>query len=172
MGDVQRSGDHLAMASFTRPANTIAYAAGQVINNSTSAGVVLTIPKVGCSDGFGSILQSIMITSSANQSTKLAAELHLFDTAPAAQNDAAAWAPSNAEILRCLGYIVIPAAGWVVMNAGSGASGNCSQFITNQCITVNPLLAAQGALYGVLVARNAYTPISGEVFQIRLGMLD
>lgn len=157
-------------ASFTRPNDTTAYASGDVINNSTSAPVVLTFPRATVTQGqnFSIIAQAIMVDS-ANQTTKLEAELWLFDAAPTADNDNAAFTPTDAECANLLG--VIPFNTFFVGDATSGAGGNVVYRETNLTIPVKTV-AGDNAIYGVLVARSAYTPVAQESFTIKLGILD
>jgi hypothetical protein len=51
----------------------------------------------------------------------------------------------------------------VVGNAGSGISGNVARIATNIGIA-----ADAPTLFGVLLVRNAYAPVSAEKFQVAL----
>ena len=62
-------------------------------------------------------------------------------------------------------------ANFKVGDATSGANGNCICIADNLSIPIKTLSGAN-TLYGVLVARNAYTPVSGESFTVRLCVLD
>jgi hypothetical protein len=58
---------------------------------------------------------------------------------------------------------MFPVASFVVGNAGSGVFGNIA------CIAANIGIAADApTLFGVLVVRNAYVPVSAERFQVTL----
>lgn len=158
-------------ASFTRPNDTTAYASGDVICNSTSAPVVLTFPRATVTQGpkFSIIAQAILVDS-ANQATKLASpELWLFDTAPTADNDNAVFTPTDAELANLLGVIVFDTA--FVGDATAGAGGNAIFRVPSLSIPVFTK-AEDNAIYGVLVARNAYVPVAQESFTIKLGILD
>ena len=157
-------------ANFTRPADTTQYASGDAISDSTSAPTVLTFANVGRIDsavvGMGGLIIDALLMSSANQSTKGLFELFLFNVIVTAMEDNAAFDPTDAE-LRTLACAVIPFSVATVGNAASGASGNCVYEADNkdvpfQCAT------SDRDLYGVLVARNTYTPVSAERFDIHL----
>ncbi len=152
-------------ASFTRPADTTQYTAGDVISNSTSAPAVMTF-NAALLDGYGTI-QTAYLLDSANQATLLDAELWLFDTAPAATNDNAAIAFTDAELARLIGVIDFAVADGKVGLVTSGAAGNAINFQANLSIPVRGL---SNDIYGVLVARNTYTPVSGETLTVVLGM--
>jgi len=165
--------NHTVQATFTRPADTNVYAAGDVICNSTSAPQVLTfLGPTREASGRGAILQEAILISSANQSTKLEAELWLFDTTVVAVNDNAAFAPSDAETLTLLAVVPFYAADWRVGNASAGAAGNAVCQAINLGRPINVTGASNNSIFGVLVARNAYTPVSAEVFTIKLKFLD
>lgn len=166
-------------SAITRPANTTAYAAGDAISAATTnAMFVFGTPRNGNnlggddkiarseSETRSGVINTLILRSSANQSTKLGARLYLFRAAPAATADNAAWGPSDAEMLDCIGYIEIPAIYWVAGNGTSGAGGNAIAQIGNLNLPYN--VGAAGALYGQLVATAAYTPVSGEVLSADL----
>lgn len=154
-----------SVATITRPADTIAYASGDVVADSTTAASVLKFPAV-CGDGGGAVIRSAMFSSSIVPATKLSADLFLFHTAPASYgNDNEAFALSDADLLNCVGVISLD--GTVAANV-KVSTLNC--VVINQGLAM-PVksLATDRALYGVLVARNGYTPGSGEVITIKIG---
>lgn len=157
-------------ATFTRPANTTAYAAGQVLADSTSAATLRQFRATKDLGAFG-LLQKAEIVVAANQATKPDLQLWIFDAAPAIQNDAAAFAPSFAEMKTLVAVISFPVGSFVVANAAAGASGNVVCDAQNLAIPVNTV-SGSDTLYGVLVVRNAYTPTSGEQYQIRLTFVE
>lgn len=151
----------LSEASYTRPADTVTYAAGDVIAQSTSAATILTFANLGRVAGGGGFIQNAVLICSTAPALKLDAELYLFDTAPAMQNDNVAWAPSDAEMEKCLGVIAFSTGSFKVAGAnGMTDAGTLSK--SYKCAT------AQTSLFGILVARNAYVPASAEKFAIRL----
>src|SRR3990167_2587909 len=156
-------------ASFTRPSNTTAYTAADVVANSTTAATILTFSGVVSVPGGSGIISSAWLIDSAAESTKLQADLFLFAVAPVTYgNDADAFAPTDSEMFDCVGVIEFDGPNDFVVGSGNGLipggflGGHGS--LRFQC--------AQGSvdIYGVLVARNAYTPASAEVFKILIGI--
>jgi hypothetical protein len=154
----------LVTASKVRPADTATYAAGDVINESASAGSGWVFDNVAREAGRGAILQSALLIQSVAQSLKLDADLFLFDAAPAAQNDNLAWAPSDAEIKNCVA---------VVRFFGGTFVGSASNGVLMAEGIAKPLQCApaSASLFGVLVARNAYVPTSAEEITIKLAVV-
>lgn len=154
--------------SFTRPADTTAYTAGDAISNATgTTHTYLTFSDCAAAVGGGGTVISGVLASSANQGTKLDAELWLFHTAPTAMEDNAAFDPTDAEMLTVVGIIEFGTSDWYVGNAGAGATGNA---VALGSTGVFPFVCQSTSkdLYGLLVARNAYTPVSGEVLTVTL----
>ena len=150
--------------TITRPANTTTYAAGDVV--AASGGDHFVFEKaVQCKGGSGEITAA-RITSSQNASTAMDAELWLFRTNIAEAGDNAAFAPTDTEMLTRIGIIDFATANWKIGNSGSAAAGN------RACETVNLGIVFSGGatttIYGVLVTRNAYVPVSGEVLTVDL----
>lgn len=81
--------------------------------------------------------------------------------------DKGAFALTLAQAKTLLAVIPFSTPGFVT-NAGAGAAGNVA--FAEQL--TSPIAWAPGAptIYGLLVVRNAYTPVSGESFTVILGM--
>ncbi len=159
-------------ATLTRPADTNAYTAGDVIADATSGATVFTIPNVGGTTKGGTIIQDIICIDSASVATKPDLELWLFDTAPAAQQDNAAYAPTDAELLRLVGVVSFATGSFKVGLATAGAGGNSICESGQLGIPINTTQVSGGALYCMLVVRNAYVPVSAETFTFRVRVLD
>ena len=155
-------------ASFTRPGDTSAYAPGDVVNNSTSAGTVLTFTNVVRKAGGSGVILNALLIDGASQATKLDCELFLFDTTLTADNDNSPFTPTDAELGTCVGVIDFGASPFLG-DATVGAGGNCVYSAGGLNL---PIVAVGGqSLFGVLVARNAYTPTNAETFRVRLSVL-
>lgn len=144
-------------SSITRPANTTAYAAGDVIsevttNNHHTFADVSRHTNWGVDTG--TILSARVISSVAG-SPNLDCELWLFDTDIAEVADNSAAAVTDAEMLTLIGIIDFPAGQWKTV----GANSVCAIDNVNLPYRSN----TSGQIFGQLVARNAYTPASGEV---------
>lgn len=158
--------------SFTRPSDTTAYAAGDVVSDSTSAPTVITFSNATKeSGGFGTLVHAICIDS-ANVATKPDLELWLFDTTVTPDNDNAAFTPTDAELLTLVGVIPFPTASFKVGDATVGAGGNSVCSVADINIPFKTVGATNSSLYGVLVVRNAYVPVSAESFSFRLKVVD
>ena len=152
-------------ATFTRPADTTAYADGDTLCNSTSAPTIMTFSGVVRAGGLGAVLQSAMLIKSTVQATELNADLLLFDTSITMSNDNAAFSPSDSDAEKAVAVIQFRGttngsklAANIVYDAGAiSRSVKCA--------------ASSTSLYGVLVARSAYVPGNAEVFRVRLGVI-
>lgn len=155
---------YVASASYTRPADTTAYTAGDALSDSTSAPSVLTF-KNAVRDG-SAILEAAICMDSVAAGTKPDLELWLFHTAPTPVNDNAAFAISDAEILNLVAIVPFAVATF------QASSNNCACQKTGLAIPVHGALRDKARktvdLYGMVVVRNAYTPASGEVFNFSL----
>lgn len=167
-----------AIASFTRPNDILAYAAGDTMSDSTTVPTVLTFPAFGPNPGGFCIIDQLVVIDSANQATKPDLELWLFDTPPPAQIDNAAYAPTDAQLANpagdggCIGVIPIPLAAWRIGNATVGDGGNCVADIDNISMPINSRTTSSGSLYAVVVVRNAYTPVANERLTFKMKLLD
>jgi hypothetical protein len=153
--------------SVTRPANATVYAAGEVIGTAVTAELLLD--AIARSAGGKGMIADVTVIDSANQATKPSLELWLFKSPVVAVADNAAWAPTDAELANLVGIITIATS--FVGTATVGDGGNC---ILKP--SVPPMLPFEcgvndDALYGYLIVRNAYTPVSGEVFTVIVSAL-
>ncbi len=155
---------HNPRASITRPANTTAYTAGDVVSDATADAhfTFENASRAGTQNKqLGGSIPTARIWSSANQATKLEGELWLFHTDIVAVADNAAFAPTDVEMLTLVGVVDFPAANWKAGAAGIGAAGNAVCEAYNLGFAFK---SSEKKLYGQLVVRNAYTPVSGEIF--------
>jgi len=149
----------------TRPANTTAYVAGEVINENDASGTAWTFPSCARVTGGAGTIKGAFIYDNANAAIPLQCELWLFDAAPAAAGfDNALFTPSDTEFPVAI--IEFGSGTAKVGDATADAGGN---LVLNAGVLDIPFVCAADAnLYGVLVARNAYVPYSAEVFTISL----
>jgi hypothetical protein len=143
--------------AFTRPADTTAYAAGDLIANSVTAGDVEPL-EFPASQAFRLIRQA-QIHKTGTGLTGASFRLWLFDAEPVVTNGdngalAGNWSANVVAVLE----------GQVLYAGTDGATGWL------ECAHEQPFRA--GTLYGLLEARGAYTPVSEEVFTIRLEQVD
>ena len=142
----------------TRPADIIAYAANDAISDSTSAPTSggFTLTSVVDASGKSGLITDMLITSS-NSAGGLSGELWLFDTSVTNINDNAAFAISDSEIKTVVAVIPFTTV----------ADTNNSQAHL-QSVNVGATTVGSANLRFLLKAKAAYTPISAEVFTIRL----
>lgn len=151
-----------AAATMTRPADTVAYAFGDLVANSTTAGSVtpFTIAAARANDQPGQV-QRGKLKKSGTTPTNGIFRVHLFSASPSVANgDNGAFAPTAM-------------AGWIgVLDVTT------SQVFGDGCVgvavpalgSVVPFVPASGTqnIFALLEARAAYTPANGEVFTLEL----
>ena len=164
-GSIAISGNTLnPVATVTRPADTTAYASGDLVANSTTALSVTPMSfTVSASSGGGTSIFKMRMSKTGTGVTNAAFRLHLFGVSPTVTNgDNGAFLPSQAA--NYLGALDVPS-----MTAFSdGAVGNGFPMI-GSAILYKP--SSGTVIYGLLEARGAYTPASAEVFTCTLEVL-
>lgn len=154
-------------AELTRPADTADYADGDILSNSTTVPVVNVLAGAALANGRGGIINSLMLIDSNKAAAAADLELWFFNAAYTATNDNAAFAPTDAEAETVELIVKLPASGAIIGNAGAAAAGNRIYQIND--INKNFKCAANSQnLWWALVARSAYTPVSGEKFTLKL----
>lgn len=150
--------------SITRPADTTAYAAGDVVSNSTSAPTVLEFASIGPSGG-RVVLQSasLRIDVAAVPSGMSSFRLHLYTSSPTAINDNAAFNLPSADRAKYAGYIEFSTPQGLGDTLWSQV-----EYIGRQI----KLDTASTSLYGILETRGAFTPSSAAVKTIKISALE
>lgn len=154
-------------ATITRPADTTAYAASDEISSSTSAPAVVQFTGCARVSGWGGVLQSVVLIDSAGNTAPPVLELWLFDSSVTPDNDNAAFTPTDAEAAKCVA--IIPLGTGFAGDPNVGSTGN--RVFTASGLGMAYQCSGGTSLYGRLVVRNAYTPISAETFQVILYMV-
>lgn len=162
-----RGKGHTIITSVTRPADTTTYTSGDVVGD----GNVLTFNNASFGEFDSGIILQGIISSSAYVASAPALELWLFDTTVTADSDNAVFTPTDAELATLVGIIDFPAANWKAGTATAGAGGNHVCVANGEAIPFNTV-KGKNHLFGVLVVRSAYVPVSGEIFTIRLQIAD
>jgi hypothetical protein len=146
----------LPSTSFTRPADTTAYASGDLMANSTTAGSVvpMTFSPVTRGASRSAQIRRVRISKTGTSVTNASVRLHLYNTSTitAANGDNGAWSTSAAASYVGSVDVTIDKA----MTDGAAGNATC-EFNTGSI-----------SLYGLLEARGAYTPASAEVFTVTL----
>lgn len=160
---VGQVGGHIVVASanFTRPADTTAYAVGDLIANSTTAGAVAPLQFTVSRTVDGSfMIRRARVKKTGPSVTNAQVRLHLYKQSPAASNgDNGVWLTDEKLYLGSMDVtpdraFTDAAKGIGVPNAGSEINGT-------------PDVGTQ-LIYGLLEARAAYVPASAEVFTVTL----
>jgi hypothetical protein len=136
-----------------RPANTTAYAAGQVINSDSET----TMISFSSISGLTTVLSASLTSSNAASTPDLS--LYVFSGQFTIAADGAAFNPSDAQLkANYLGRIKFEAADWAAFGSNKVCDGKPNA----------PFNVLNDTNYAVLVADSAYTPISGEVLTITI----
>jgi hypothetical protein len=145
---------------LTRPANTTAYAANQLVGSSTTAGsvVVPSFTATPNADGAGSIKRFRLYTNKTSGMGGVTFQIDLWTTAPAFTNgDGGAYA------------VATGAAGWIgsvtttLVQAGDGAYFVAIPDVGNQ---IDFVLASGQVIFWSMQAMGAFTPVSGQTFTL------
>lgn len=153
-----------ASASFTRPADTTAYAAGDVVCNSTSSPTAMTFSSMAVSAGAGGMITKVRLILDTNPATKPTYMLFLYrgSSAPAIDNDNSAYTPTTTELGDCVATIPL---GLPVVGDVSSTSTNTIYWWTGAWKYVT---SGSTSLFGILTAQSAVTPASADVYAIEI----
>lgn len=150
-------------ANFSRPADTTAYASGDLVANNTTAGSVTPLAFTAARVAAGSFLvHRVKLAKSGTSITNTLFRLHLFTASPTVANGDNG-AISMTGVASYLGYVDVA----IDQAFTDGAAGFSS-------IGMNDMVVKLGAgqtIYGLLEARAAYTPASGETFTVTLDVV-
>lgn len=148
-------------AEFTRPADTIQYAVNDVIG--TSPASLIEFANCAGENGGSGWITRIKVQKNNSNITAAQMRLHLFHTAPDPVADNAQYPLLYANKDKRIGYIDLS----LETEGTGGDSAWKAVFMTNI-----PFVCAAGSksLYGVLEAKGAYTPASGEKFYVEIAV--
>ena len=158
---------------LTRPADTTAYTAKDVVSDSTSAPSVLTFADFArVNQGSGIIVRARLMT---DQKTCTAGfRLHLFHTAPTAINDNSPYLLLYANAANRIGMIDFPA---MTSEDATNSTAASTMRPSSDGSYGTPNLwyqaaSASRAIYGILETTSAFTPASGQKFFIELAAIN
>lgn len=161
--EIMNAVGYTASATFTRPNNTTAYAAGDVLGSDTTASSALEFANIAGVAG-----QDILITSaqlqidvSAIPSGMTSFRLYLYSvTPPSAYADNAAWDLPSGDRASYLGYV----------DLGAPADLGSTLYVEVNQINKHVRLSTT-SLFAYLVTNSAYTPTAQAVKKITLHAL-
>jgi hypothetical protein len=150
-------------ASFTRPNDTTAYASGDLVANSTTAGSVVPLQiDLGNVAAVGHGITRITrarLTKSGTSPTNANFRIHLYEASPSPANgDNGAWSTNKAA--NWLGNIDVTS----MLAFTDGCTGTGSATAGSEMF----LRLASGSIFALLEAKAAYTPVANEVFTLTL----
>jgi hypothetical protein len=143
-------------ATFTRPNDTTAYASGDLVANSTTAGSVtplaFTLPSRRAK------VYGVKITKSAAAVTNAKFKLHIYKSSPTPANgDNGAWSTTSSG---WVGSIDVDMSVNTFTDTNTASSTNST--------TAPIVFTATGTVYGLLTATAAYTPAAQETISVSL----
>lgn len=154
-------------ASETRPANTTAYSAGQALCTSTSSVCTALSFAVGRAANGTGIIHGVKLMKSGTSATNASFTVELYNATPTLTgiHDASTYSPAWADRATYLGYATCSSP---VAN-GDNAQFNCQ--LSNPNGTMAFVSDSASSIYAVIQVNAAYTPASGEVFQVTISVL-
>jgi len=150
-------------ATITRPSNTTAYTAGDVVGD-TGGSAIISLTAAGPSAGFV-IIQSVSLvfSDSAVPSGMGAFRLHLYSASPTAIADNAVFDLVSGDRATYMGFVDLP----TPVDFGSSLYTQ-----TDYPGRLIKLGTASTTLFVELETRAAYTPVSASTVAIRVNLLE
>lgn len=147
-------------ANFTRPADTTAYAVGDLVANNTTAGSVTPLSWSAARVATGNLyIRRARLRKSTTGLTNAAFRLHIYASAPTVSNgDNGVWSSPVADYMGAIDITV----------AKAFSDGAQDHGVPNTGGEINIALASGQTIYGLLEARGAYAPGNAEVFTVAL----
>jgi hypothetical protein len=150
-------------ATFTRPADTTAYAAGDVVGPVTTPAMQTLSDCAAFKGGSGRIID-VMLECNLATITNGSFRIHFFNAShtPAADNAALATLHANADEYQGYCDVVLVAMGGAGVGRNSGKVESAEPSLPIHFVCAS----ADDDLFVVIEALAAYTPSSGEVFRL------
>lgn len=152
---------YASSAAFTRPADTNAYAANDVVGQATGATAALQFAGLGPAAG-GEVLitrAQLEIDVAAVPSGMTGFRLYLYGaTPPSALGDNAAWDLPSGDRAAFLGYV----------DLGTPVDLGSTLYVDTAGVNTQLSVPSGGAVFGTLVTNGGYTPGSADGFRITL----
>jgi hypothetical protein len=170
-GQQTRPSGIIVSNTITRPADTTAYASGDLVaNNVTAASVTpFTFTGVVRQAGYRSVIKQARVFKSQVLLANASFRLHLFSALPTVTNGDNGALDIATQLLAYLGFIDVAAnlngTGAGTNNGGGGSMGWGYPPAPGE---IGWLSVNSANLYGLLEARAAYVPGSAETFRTSL----
>ena len=145
--------DPIVSSSFTRPSNTTAYIANQVINNAVSGATQQSFVNIAKANGTSGYIRFILATGNTTPTNRI--RIHIYNAAPTTvKNDATTWALDYTnDASKYLGYIDLDPLLRGVAYSNSFLMYKCTQ--------------SSRTLFYELQTLDAFTPASGTGYSIK-----
>ena len=152
-----------SVTTITRPSNTTAYAAGDVVGD-TGGSAIITLTNAGPSGGFV-IVQSISLvfSDSVVPSGMGAFRIHMYSDSPTSIADNATFDLLSGDRANYMGYIDMPAP----LDLGSTIYTQ-----TDYPGRLIKLATGSTSLFVEIETRGAYTPVSASTVSLRMNLLE
>jgi hypothetical protein len=152
-----------SVATITRPSNTTAYTAGDVVGD-TGGSAIVSLTSAGPSGGFVLVQSvSLVFSDSVVPSGMAAFRIHMYSASPTAIADNAAFDLVSGDRDDYMGYIDLPAP----LDLGSTIYTQ-----TDYPGRLIKLAAASTTLFAEIETRGAYTPVSASTVSLRINTLE
>ena len=150
-------------ASITRPSNTTAYTAGDVVG-STSGSAIITLSDIGPSGGYTLLQSAALIFSDSSVPSGMGSfRVHLYSSSPTAIADNAAYDLASADRSAYMGYFDFPAP----VDFGSTLYTQ-----TDYIGRMIKMATSSTTLYAEIETKGAYTPVSASTVELRISTLE
>jgi hypothetical protein len=151
-----------AAVTITRPSNTTAYTAGDVVGD-TGGSAILTLTNAGPSGGFVLIQSASLIFSDSSVPSGMGAfRLHFYSASPTAIADNAAFDLASGERTSYLGFVEL---------STPQDLGSTLYTQVDYPGRLVKLAAATTTLYAEIETRGGYTPASASTIELRINTL-
>jgi hypothetical protein len=152
-----------AAATITRPSNTTAYTAGDVVGD-TGGTAIITLPSIGPSGGFVLIQSLSLVLSDSTVPSRMGAfRVHLYSASPTAIADNAPFDLASGERASYLGFVDL---------AAPQDLGSTIYTQVDYPGRLVKLAAASTSLFAEIETRGAYTPVSASTVELRVNTLE
>ena len=152
-------------STVTRPANTTAYAANDVIASSTTAGNVVPLQfnnLMNTRAGTGYITKALLWVDGSAFTSPL--RLYLFNDVPTDIADNAQFPLTFANSTAHLGYIDF----LFCTTGGTGSDVALAEIDDLRIPIQSKDITGSNPVYGILVSQAGFTPTSGQRFRVQL----
>lgn len=162
------NGAVIVSGNFTRPANTTAYASGEVVANSVTAGSVtpisLTVGRLSAGPGEVGMIRRARLKKSTTGTTGAQFRIHFFNSSPTTSaGDGASITTAITGIAKWIGAIDVDMSTYPVFADGAVGEG-----APNEGFEIN---FTTQTVFALIEARGAYTPGSGETITLEVEAL-